>query len=487
MQHKKLIDPLKKLSPDQMDRLSDFIHSPYFNTVDTIASLFDYLKHFHPNYTDENTSNNAIAKAIKCSEDEKWIAKRISRLLDLTEKFLSMEYASDPVMERIGVIKAYKKLQLPKHLESTANELRKELKNQPFRDFDHLWRMHKLEEEAFEGFDKVIVRTAENPADDVLETLKKFYLTKKLRYMTDAVTRERFLGVTNDDRNKKEVTDFIEKSMNEADLYLLIYGNIYLMNLEKDANNALKYYKQLKTVVKSFSEYIPDEELRSICVHLQNHCLKLINAGNKDYLREFFEIIDFRILKNILLEEGRINPQLYKNIAGVAIMLNENDWANNFINSFKEKLPGKLRSDYYHLAMGQLLYHQKDYITASKHLSAASHNRSDVYFGFSVKKLLLKIGFESNDSPLILESYMNAYRKHLERYRSKIGESASILEKFVKYFRYLEKARFDASEMEILLNSLIEEENFSDRDWLIKMAQTRLKKASFKLQSPSAA
>ncbi len=479
MQHKKLIDPLIKLSPDQMDKLSDFIHSPYFNTVDTISSLFDYLKRLHPNYTDENISNEAIAKAIKCSDDEKWIAKRMTRLLDLTEKFLSMEYASDPVMERIGVIKAYKKLQLPKHLESTANELRKELKNQPFRDFDHLWRMHKLEEEAFEGFDKVIVRTAENPADDVLETLKKFYLTKKLRYMTDAVYRERLLGVSIDDKNKKEVKDFIEKNANEADLYLLIYGNIYLMNVEKDAQVAMKCYQQVKTVMQTFSEDIPSEELKGICVHLQNHCLSLINKGDKNYLREFLELIQFRIEKKILLSGKRINPQLYKNISGVALMLNEKNWAENFITEFKEKLPDNFKTDYYHLAMGQLFYHRKDYINASKHLSTASHNRSDVYFGFSVKKLLLKIGFESNDSPIVLESYMSAYRKHLERYRNKIGENAAILEKFAKYFRYLEKARWNPEEMEILLNTLSEEDNFSDKDWLVEMAKKVSRRKSF--------
>src|SRR5688500_1188115 len=102
MQHKKFIELLIKLSPDQMDRLSDFIHSPYFNKVDVIVHLFDYLKDIHPGYTEENTSDEAISKAIHCDNDEKWIAKRTTRLLDLTEKFLSMEYAGDEVAERIG-------------------------------------------------------------------------------------------------------------------------------------------------------------------------------------------------------------------------------------------------------------------------------------------------------------------------------------------------------------------------------------------------
>lgn len=475
MQHKKLILPLKKLSSEQVERLGDFVRSPYFNKTEALIQLFDYFKKLHPDYTEENISDKAIAEAIHCPEDEKWIAKRVTRLLDLTEKFLSFEYAGDPVMERIGTVKAYKKLQLPKHFESSANALRKELKNHPFRDFDHLWHIHKLEEEAFEGFDKVIVRTAENPADGVLETLKKFYLTKKLRYMVDAVYRERLLGVSTDDSSKKEVKEFIGKNANESDLYLLIYGNIYLMNVEKDAEVAMKCYKQVKTLMKTFAEDIPSEELKGMCVHLQNHCLRLINRGEKNYLQEFIDLIEFRIERNVLLSGNRINPQLYKNIAGVALLLEENDWAGNFINRFKENLPSNFRSDYYHFAMGQLLYHKRDYKDASRHLSEAYHNRNDIYFGFSVKKLLLKIGLESNENPITLESYMNAYKKHLERYRNKIGENAPILEKFFKYYRSLERARWNTDETQIVLNSLLEEENFSDKDWLIRIAESKVR------------
>jgi hypothetical protein len=474
MQHKKLIELLIKLSPDQMDRLSDFMHSPYFNKVDMISALFDYLRKCHPHYTEENTSNELISKAIRCPGDDKWLAKRTTKLLDLIEKFLSMEYAGNEVMDKIGVIKAYKKLQLPKHFESTANELRKALKNEPFRDFDHLWLMHKMEEEAFEGFDKVLLRTPENPANEVLETLRRFYLTKKLRYMTDAVYRERLLGVSIDDSNKKEVKEFIEKNANESDMYLLIYGSIYLMHISKDEEAAMQYYQRVKAIIKASAENIPDVDIYGICVHLQNYCIKHINEGNKEYLREFIEIVQLRIAKNVLTEDGRLNPQLYKNIVGCSLMLNDFEWTEAFIKDFKDSLPEKYKNDYYHLALGQLFYMKKNYLEASQHLSIASHNKNDVYFGFSVKKLLLKIGFESDN--MALDPYMDAYRKHLERYRSKIGENAAILEKFFKYFKYLEKARWSQKEMELFLNRLLEEENFVDKDWLIEMACARLKR-----------
>lgn len=385
MQHKKLIELLTKLSPDQMDKLSDFVHSPYFNKTDAISALFDYLRKVHPAYTEENISNEAIARATKCPNDEKWIAKRGTWLLDLVERFLSMEYSRDAVMEKVGIIKAYKKLQLPKHLESSANELRKALKDAPFRDFEHMWKMHKLEEEAFEGFDQVLLRTPENPVNPVLETLRRFYLTKKLRYMADAATRERLLGITIDDENKKEIKDFVERNAYENDMYLFIYGRLYLMNIERSAGDAKNHYQQVKTVLKTSLDKIPLEEIKSISVHLQNFCIYQINKGHKEYQKEFVEIIQLRISNKVLSEDGRLNPQLYKNIVGCSLMLNELEWVEYFINSFKDYLPEKHRDDYYHLAMGQLLYNKKDYTEASRHLSIASHNKSDITLDSQLK------------------------------------------------------------------------------------------------------
>lgn len=480
MKHGKLIEVLSKLNSDQMVKLGNFIHSPYFNQSDSVCSVFDYLKVLYPEFPVEKVSNKAMLKKIKGLPDEKALTNRITRLLELTEKFLSLEYSSDLFMERIGTVRAYKKLQLPRHFESAAQQLRRELDEQKFYDFDYWWRMHRLEEEAFEGFDKVIVRTQENPGAEVFESLKRFYLTKKLRYMVDAVTRERMLGIPIEDKDKKEIFGFINSEEKEPDIYLLIYGNIFLMNLEKEPVVAEKYYRQVKTVLQTFSDDIPEDEMRCVCVHLQNYCLSFINRGFRDYLQEFLEVINFRIKKNVLLEEGRINPQHYKNIAGVAIMLNETGWAENFIVEFRNKLPDNFRNDYYHFVSGQLFYHKKDFEGASRHLSSACHNKSDIYFGFSVKKLLLKIGFESNESPAIIESYMDAYRKHMERYRHKMGSNSVLLEKFFKYFRYLEKARDDSREMEIFLNRLKEEENFADKDWLMNMAQLRLKKPALK-------
>lgn len=473
MRHQKVTEVFKKLGNGQMRRLNDFIHSPYFNNSETVTAIFDYLKTLYPHFPSEKITWEVILQTVSGLADENDLGKKLARLLDLVEKFLSIEHTHDRVLEQIGTMKAYKKMQLPLHFETIALQLRKELEQQPFRDFDYMWRVYKFEEEAFDGFDQLLVRTPDNTIEKVMDSMMRFYFTKKLCYMTEAVNRERLLGKAIADKYKTEILEFLNNTGKDADLYLLLYGNLFKMNLEKSPELAMPYYQQLKTTLNAFYDDIPEQEIRTICMHLQNYCLHLINHGNKDYLREFVEIIQFRISKGILLEDKRINPQDYKNIAGVAIMLNESTWADDFINAFRKNLPAQFRDDYYHLAMGQLHYHKKDFKQASRHLCIASHNKSDVYFGFSVKKLLIKIGFESKDAAL--ESYIEAYRKHLERHRNETGENARLLEKFYKYSHLAEKACWNSEEMKILFGRLSAEENFPDKDWLLRLTNKKLR------------
>lgn len=473
MSQRKLTEVLAALSSEQMELLSDFVRSPYFNKNVPYTGLFEYLKSLHPDYPKSEVSNETILKQVKGIEGENDLAIKMTRLLNMVGRFLSMEYNHDPILEQIGTLRAYKKLHLNRHFESLGNQLRKELKDEPFHDFDHLWRVHRLEEECFEGFKQGLLRTPENTLDKVFESLTRFYLTKKLCYMVEAVNRERLLGTPVTSGVKEEVYRFIENDIDD-DLYQSLYGNILKMNLEKSAGEAVSYYHKVKTTLMAFRGSIPKEEVRTVCVYLQNFCLTLINKGDQKYLRELLDIIQFRISKEVLLEDGMINPQLFKNIVGTAIRLDEISWVTNFINNFKRYLPEGLKSDYYNLAVGQLFYHQREYEKSCKHLAMASHNKNDVYFGFTVKKLLLKIGYESEDIYL-LAPFIATYRKHLERYRHKIGENAAILERFFKYFRMLVNARGDSEKMEILLNKLLTEDNFADKDWLVKMTTKGVK------------
>lgn len=476
MSQRKLTEVLSALNSEQIDRLSDFIRSPYFNKNASHAGLYEYLKSLHPDFPKNAISSESILRQVKGIANENELAINMTRLLDLVEKFLSMEYSHDAILERIGTLKAYKKLHLNRRFESLSKQIRKELKDRPFCDFDHWWRVHRLEEE-LEGFNQGLLRTPDNTLDVVFETLKTFYLTKKLRYMSEAVKRERLLGTTIETTHKEEVIRFLNGCKPDSDLYLSLYGGILKMNMERVADKAVPYYHQVKSALMAFQGFVPNDEIMSICVNLQNFCLIQINNGDQNYLHDFFEIVQFRINNNALMAEGLLNPQLFMSIVGVAIKLNEGAWAKDFIGKFRKYLPDVLREDYYHLAAGQLFYHEKRYTEACKQLAMVGHNRDDVYFGLFVKKLLLKIGYESEDIYL-LAPFIATYKKHLERYRHRIGENAAILEKFYKYFRILVNSGGDKMKLEILVDRLRTEDNFADKDWLERMVENRIKNTS---------
>src|SRR5438552_182350 len=139
MQHGKLIEVLKRLNSVQIERLGDFVRSPYFNKSRTVSAIFEYLRSLHPDYNDEFICNEAIFKNVSSVKDAGHLENKITRLVELTGKFLSLEISHDKTMEQIGTLKGYKKLHLNKHFESLIHHLRKEMKSESFHDFDYLW------------------------------------------------------------------------------------------------------------------------------------------------------------------------------------------------------------------------------------------------------------------------------------------------------------------------------------------------------------
>ena len=99
MYYKKITEILKSLDYTQREKLTDFIHSPYFSKSDSVTTLYDYLKSLHPEYHKSKVSDDALMKSIKGIGGKNELAKKMTRLLELINQFLSIEYNRDPVLE----------------------------------------------------------------------------------------------------------------------------------------------------------------------------------------------------------------------------------------------------------------------------------------------------------------------------------------------------------------------------------------------------
>lgn len=453
-----------------MARLHDYIASPYHNTNKSLLALFCYLQQAHPRFPAEMLENTVILRAlkIKCSAGE--LRNKMTRLLALTEDFLSLEYKGDAVLKKIGTLQAYKQLHLPRHFESLALQIREQLDAEPFRDFDYWWRAHRLEEELIEGFENKIKRVADKTMAPVIDSLDRFHQVKKMRYLCDQVNLKNQLGNTYSDQFHAEALHFIQHS-GMHDAYFLVYSQIYLLFSEQDEKQkAIAIYRSLKKIVFETQEVFPKEELRAIIAYMIIFCSRQINLQNAAFVKEYFTLLHLREEKNLLTEQNGINPLVYKNCITCGLKLKEFAWVEQFIKKYTPLLPDAYRQDFYQFSMAQLHYFRQEYEEAVSFLHTISYQRNDLMLHFAVKRLLLKIMVEQKNLHL-LPQQLDAYRKHLQRKKKHLGANARFDEALLYYLERLTTSNLDIRKK--ALQKLKDEQPFPDKAWLQKMVKER--------------
>ncbi|GIV34759.1 MAG: hypothetical protein KatS3mg031_2294 [Chitinophagales bacterium] len=228
-----------------MQRLGDFIASPYFNKDADLTKLFDYLLMLYPRYEPKATTRKAILQQVSAIKTENELLKKLTRLHELVRQFLVLELGLDEYEQRLRLLRAYKQLGMDSEAAALERQVRKELDAVAFRDETYWERLYHLEEVTMEGLNHRLQRNTANRLDAAMDALTRFYMTKKICYLNEAANRERLVGIPLDEAAKQEARRFLQAA-GEDDPYLYIYAHLFHLNTERDPQKALDYYRKVK-------------------------------------------------------------------------------------------------------------------------------------------------------------------------------------------------------------------------------------------------
>jgi hypothetical protein len=156
-------------------------------------------------------------------------------------------------------------------------------------------------------------------------------------------------------------------------------------------------------------------------MQLYNYCKLREREGNKKFGIESYELIKYMKENNLLVEnEGMILEHNYINIVATVVRLREIQWAKQFINDYKEKLPEKIRENAYNYSMAAVHFvdsasqnknMQLKYLdTALEYLSKVK--TTDFYYTTRVNNLQMMVYYEKDDiEPLF--NMIDSYRHFL--------------------------------------------------------------------------
>jgi hypothetical protein len=475
MHQSKLIELLKALSRKQIKRLDDFVQSPYYNTSKTVIALLQYCIKQYPQFSPRSCKPETIIAKIKIIGSENKLHKTATELLHLTEQFLAAELWMPTAAPHTETLRALKQMKLTKHFAGKRQQLHEQLNNADFADFDNYYLRHLLTEINLNGFDSKMQRNEKNDIQPVMQSLTLFYHAKTLRYLCEAANRKNIFNIDYNMAAAAETLNALHAYNTAQYPYIQIFSAVYQMLAAQPAATAVAHYHALKALLPASETHIHAVELNNIFGYAIAYCLRMGNAGNKNFYNEYLYWIEKKQQYNLLLEGGEILPVTYRNIVKLGLLFKPVEWVKQFMDSYERYLPAALRDYTLNYTRGLYYFELKQYKKAGEHFQKA-RSGGDVVLETMIRKMIMKCHYEVHPlDTYLLQHYNEAFRTFISGKQTLLGKHAAELQLFHKYFGLLVARQ---QKQHLLIKSfgqLQSEPFFSDKEWLQQKMQQIVK------------
>lgn len=413
MRETKLFLALAQLSGHEINKLHRFILSPYFNQSEPLTRLFEWLKEdIKSKNQKEPSKEDAWRKCVGNDEpyEDSRFRKFQSDLLKLIESYFAQEaFESNPIYKAKFLLESIKEKDLTILKSSALKTTQKLIKEQHLNHAAFYLFQYEIEQIIYEVNRHDIERSAKSNIENIALNLDRFYLAEKLRYYCTILNHQHLTS-----QNYKML--FIDEIIEHVKLHeyqdvppIIMYYQILLTYNEP---NESKHYIQLKKLITHNIHLFPESQAKEIIDAALNYCIKKMNAGQEEYVREAFNLYLQSLDSGILLVKGQLTPWSFKNIVTIGLRLKEFDLIENFINIQSNLLDSKYRNNAVTFNLAQLHFYKKDYEKVIKLLSKVEYD--DMTYNLNSKTLLMASYYELDEIEA-LGSLLDTFRVYLSR------------------------------------------------------------------------
>lgn len=409
MYNSKLIDILKALSTEEKEGLRKWINSPAHNHREDRKKLFNYLLDKRK-LTIKTTNRHIIFKYIytNSSYDDKRLKRLMNLSIQLLENFIHFwMHKKNTFSKQKAIILFLNQHSLDKYITQYIRKTQSKQQENPIQSSDYYNQAFQLEELIFEQNNNL------RPKETNLQTIFNYrylsFVLDTLRYACAAVTHQRLYKTDYHIPLLDAILKEIEVGKYQDTPTVQLYYNSYkaLTCPEEE-----QYFEQLKKLLVGYYDKLSHKEIKDIYLIAINYCVKKLNDGIESYVRAAFDLYQYGLKHNILIENNILSHFAYKNIIAIAIRLEEYNWTQQFINLYTQQLMPIYQETYGHYAKAKLAFAKKDFDTTLLLLLQVEFD--NLFLNMDTKVMLLKIYYERNDFDA-LEALLNSFRRFLQR------------------------------------------------------------------------
>jgi hypothetical protein len=484
-----VIELLKTFNDDEVKRFDEYLQSPFFNKSKVLITLYRALVKHHPDYINPALEKPRLFKKIYPGKiyHEQNLRNRMAELSELIKDFIALIQADKNQTEKKhnfidGLIKR-KKYRLA---EQNVLNLMQSLKEINILDSEYF--LHKLR--TLERGSLIYLVSDDKSKKPYQVNVEKsqylinYFLVYLLQVLHDIINRDKThyhtkeFVVAHEFMKNFDWKTFLKKlEENNYEQYnlLSIYYNMYMTLISDD----VRHYLNLKeSVFKEFDTYGREDQFNFVAFLLHtiynNPALK-----TKKFHKEGFEINKIALEKNIYFLDKyttHFPAILFWSISNNAILVNEIDWLEKFVDEYTPKLRPEEQNNMFNYAMSKIYSRRKNYEQSLDCLSKIDYSKMNNELEKINLKLLYLVNYYELGAQNQLFSLIDSY-KHFLSGNKKIPETSKEgLRNFLKYISIASRAKFDNKPLDYAdYKEAKESKSMVYRNWLYEKMEELLK------------
>lgn len=480
MTDSKVYIALTHLSVYELNSFRKYLESPYFNMNEKLLVLFDLYasKIRKENKVDLTKEDiwNVIYEGKKYSDPK--LRKLNSDLLKVFEEFLAQKtFDNNRFLKNNLTLRAIRVRKIEKLYKSTSSSTDRNIEQTYNRSSDYLYAKFTNEKEKLDLYSESEIlrkrsKTIENEVniDVIVKYLDQYYLAEKLKYYVKLLSWKKMISLEQEINHVEELNAMVENGDYENIPPIIIYSTIAKTQLNPD--DVDNYFK-LKELVNEFINFFPDEDIRSIYDALLGFCVRRVNKGDLAFQEETLNVYKQALEKETIFSNGYITQVTFNNIVFFALRTGEFDWAEHFVEEYKDRLNAKDRASSVAFSLARIEFYKKNYGKVIELLQQVEMN--SVVYAFASKTILLFSYYELDEFDA-LDSFINSFRVYVNREKSFSASKKGHYKNLLKYINKLINLRHgDKEGIKKLREEIENAPGIVSKPWLLQKLDEKIK------------
>lgn len=318
--------------------------------------------------------------------------------------------------------------------------------------------------------------------------LDAYYFMQKLRFLCASINEQNVYGNQWDLEDEAHIQSLFDSWYTRMPDLGRAYYHAYLILRGKEESKHFEKFRVLLTHL--VTDHAHNTEVTDLYGYLLNHFLIRLNNGELATLPLIDNLFGVLLENNVLLENGKLSPEYFKNIIAIKCRLGKVNEASIFFEHFRTRLTRTqdgtaIRYNAAYLAAQQKRYQESRSMIEGM-IDSSETNRADQYYGLALRCLLLKVYFALlaeldlaawDEAEEKLAGLLRSFRGYIERREisrmSKVrfeNFRKGILRLYQLFYALPETEDFETVRRE-LLNEFQHSTNLPDKGWFIAQIQ----------------